>query len=137
MCTSSGSKVSKEFEGVFDSINADLGMNQEVIFMKVDLQQIPLLRQLQGRMKFPCFHFHKATEVLFSFSTLQRQELHDKIVYLKDKDAESLEEEKEKSVVGLRMRMRIQDMDNDQSSSDSDQDDSSGAGAQIGINDPR
>ena len=136
MCTSSGSKVSKEFEGVFDSINADLGMNREIIFMKVDLQAIALLRGLQGHQKLPCFHFYKNSQPLFCFSTHTKQELFDKIVYLKDKDADSLEADREK--LAARGPVQTQDRDSDQSSSDSDQDDASGGGgAQIGINDPR
>ena len=135
MCTSSGSKACKEFDGVFDSINADLGMNREIIFMKVDLQAIPLLRGLQGRQKLPCFHFYKNSQPLFSLSTHKRQELFDKIVYLKDKDADSLEAEREK--LATRLPAQTQDGDSDDSSSDSDQDNPSGGGAQIGINDPR
>ncbi|KAI6654763.1 hypothetical protein LOD99_2642 [Oopsacas minuta] len=132
MCTSSGSKASKEFEGVFDSINADLGMNREIIFMKVDLQTIPMLRGLQGHLKLPCFHFYKNSQPLFSFSTHKKQELFDKIIYLKDKDAETLEAEREKTA----SRLPTQNDSDDSSSSDSDNDNTS-SGAQTGINDPR
>ena len=133
MCTSSGSKAAKEFEGVFDSINADLGMNREIIFMKVDMQSIPLLRGLQGHLKLPCFHFYKNSESLFSFSTHDKQELFDKIVYLKDNDVKTLEAEREKAAS---LPTPTSSNDSNNSSTDSDSDDASGGG-QTGIKDPR
>lgn len=85
MCTSSGSRESKVFENEFDSINADLGMNQEVIFMRVDIGFVTLLRTLAGKMKLPCFHFYKDSKLMASLSTSIKQELVDKILALKDK----------------------------------------------------
>lgn len=101
--------------------------------MKVDMQSIPMLRGLQGHLKLPCFHFYKNSESLFSFSTHDKQELFDKIVYLKDKDAQSLEAEREKAAS---LPTPTPSNDSNSSSTDSDSDDASGGG-QVGTKDPR
>ena len=139
MCSSSGSKASKDFENVYDSINADLGMNRQVIFMRVDLQTIPMLRGLQGHQKLPCFHFYKKSELLFSLSTKEKQELIDKILYLKDKDPKSLEEERTNEASAPQNKTLL---NRSSSGSDSDQDDQidqddQTGGSVVGTNDPR